>query len=284
MVNEVNQAHAVRKPLLESLQKELDRTVISFFTSFTYPVMISDSDAAMLEEVLLNTRTGRGITLILNSPGGDGLTAERIINIFRSYSNNNFEVVIPHMAKSAATMICFGTKRLIMSDTSELGPIDPQVIISERKDSKLISAHCIVKSYRDLFDKAVNSKTGRIEPYLQQLQGYNASEIERLMEMQRLSESIAINSLASGMMKNKKEKLIKKKISPFLDPEYTRSHGRPIYWKLAKKSGIFVKHIRNNSSLWKKIWEIYIRTDYFVNTQASKVIESATDSFVVGRG
>lgn len=282
LLNEVNQDHTIRKPLLQSLQQELGRTVITFFTSFLFPSTILDNDAAMLEEVLLNTRMSKGITLILNSLGGDGLAAERIINVFRSYSKNNFEVIVPHMAKSAATMICLGSKRIIMSDTSELGPIDPQVITGEGSRAKLLPAHCIIESYKDLFEKAIRTEKGRIEPYLQQLQSYNASEIKALIDQQKLSESIAINSLSSGMMKNKKDDAITKKITPFLDPEFTRSHGRPIYWKLAKKCGIVVKHIRNNSSLWKKIWEIYTRTDYFVSHKASKIIESATDSYVVG--
>ena len=49
---------------------------------------------------------------------------------------------------------------------------------------------------------------------------------------------------------------------------------------MAKKCGIIVKHIRNNSTLWKRIWEIYIRTDHYVNAKASKVIESVTDSYM----
>ncbi len=279
---EVHQDHSIRKPFLLSLQKALGRTVITFFTSFHYPATIDDSDAAMLEEVLLNTRVGKGISLVLNSPGGDGLAAERIINIIRSFSRNNFEVIIPHMAKSAATMISLGAKNVVMSDTSELGPIDPQVIIREGSSAKLIPAHCIIRSYKDLFEKAISTEKGRIEPYLQQLQSYNASEIERLTDMQKLSESIAINTLATGMLGGKDEEYIREKIKIFLVPDFTRSHGRPIHWRLAKKCGIIVKHVRNNSSLWKKIWEIYIRTDYFVTHKASKVIESVTDSYVAG--
>lgn len=279
---EVHQDHAIRKPLLLSLQKDLGRTVITFFTSFHYPATIDDSDAAMLEEVLLNTRVGKGISLILNSPGGDGLAAERIINIIRSFSRNNFEVIVPHMAKSAATMVCLGAKNVVMSDTSELGPIDPQVIIREANTAKLIPAHCIIKSYKDLFEKAIRTEKGRIEPYLQQLQSYNASDIERLIDLQKLSESIAINTLSTGMLKGKDENYIREKIKIFLDPDFTRSHGRPIHWQLAKKCGIIIKHVRNNSSIWKKIWDIYIRTDYFVNHKASKVIESVADSYVAG--
>jgi hypothetical protein len=40
---------------------------------------------------------------------------------------HQFEVIVPHMAKSAATLICFGASCIHMGPTAELGPVDPQV-------------------------------------------------------------------------------------------------------------------------------------------------------------
>jgi ClpP class serine protease len=145
--------------------------VLAFFTSFFCPVVIQDNDADMIEEVLRNTdMDGRELVLLLNSPGGDGLAAERIVNICRSYSSGSFSVVVPKMAKSAATMICFGAKSILMSQTSELGPVDPQVPI--RDDSGKVvdyqAAHEVIEAYNDLMRKA-NTTQGKVEPYLQQL-------------------------------------------------------------------------------------------------------------------
>ena len=102
---------------------------MSFFTSFAFPVGIADEDADMLEDVL---RAALGqedeLVLMINSPGGDLLAAERIVNICRSHSaNGQYAVIVPKMAKSAATMISLGAREIMMSQTSELGPIDPQI-------------------------------------------------------------------------------------------------------------------------------------------------------------
>ena len=77
----------------------------------------------MLESVLEVEHTSGRLVLIVNSPGGQALAAERIVNVCRAYSAGDFEVVVPHMAKSAATMICFGANRIHMSKTAQLGPV-----------------------------------------------------------------------------------------------------------------------------------------------------------------
>ena len=72
-----------------------------YFTSFRGQGQIDDSDAEMLESVLNAEHDGGPLLLVVNSPGGQALAAERIVNICRSYSDDRFEVLVPHMAKSA---------------------------------------------------------------------------------------------------------------------------------------------------------------------------------------
>ncbi len=52
VMTEQNQSHETRKRLFVELEKELKRPVVSFFTSFRFPVTIEDTDADMLEGVL----------------------------------------------------------------------------------------------------------------------------------------------------------------------------------------------------------------------------------------
>jgi ClpP class serine protease len=140
---EVNQTHELRKPLLEKLQKLREgRAIVSFFIGFQSNVPLMQSDADMIEEVLCNTDTSRGLTLILDAPGGDGLAAERIIRACRSYTKKDFEAIVPARAKSAATMVCLGADRILMGKTSELGPIDPQVPMKLHGDRvEWVAAH-----------------------------------------------------------------------------------------------------------------------------------------------
>lgn len=122
VLEEVNQGHSIRKNLYAQLENALNSEtksryrVVSFFTSFTFPVLLNDQDADMLEEVLQNSdMKDRQLMLLLNSPGGDALVAERIITICRNYGKNDFSVIVPKMAKSAGTMVCLGAKEIGMS-------------------------------------------------------------------------------------------------------------------------------------------------------------------------
>ena len=197
VLDEVLQSHPVRSDLYKKLEDALgeETRVISLFTSFIFPVLLQDPDADMLEEILQNSDlSGKKLTLLLNSPGGEALPAERIVNICRSYSKGNrFTVIIPKMAKSAATMVCFGADKIIMSRTSELGPIDPQIPLMNENGqiTKYQPAHEILESYEALFKQATKTE-GRIEPFLQQLARFDARDIRAIESAQGLSESIAI--------------------------------------------------------------------------------------------
>ena len=74
------QGHETRRKLYEDLEIKIGMPVISFFTSFVYPVSIEDSDVDMLQGIFQKTDLSAGLTLFLSSPGGNALAAERIIN------------------------------------------------------------------------------------------------------------------------------------------------------------------------------------------------------------
>ncbi len=278
VMQEVHQHHSSRKELYNDIGKLLGKDkffVAAFFTSFVFDVQLQNADVDMVEEVLQNVDLdGKHLVLILNCPGGDGLAAERLINVCRSYSTDGYTVLVPKQAKSAATMICLGAKRIIMSQTSELGPIDPQIFAG----SKWYAAHEIIEAYKELIDKAVSSK-GRIDPFLQQLQRMDATQIRWIKSAQELSENIAIKTLSTGVMKGKTETAIRKKIKPFLDPTFTKSHGRPIYHDVATECGLDVQVEKLKGPLWEKVWELYIRLNMAVSTTASKIIETSGDHY-----
>lgn len=283
LLSETRQAHPIREPLYKQIEEQIEThlqikaRVVAFFTSFVWPVAIENTDADMIEEMLSNTEMeDRQLFLVLNSGGGDGLAAERIVNIFRTCGGGKFSVIVPKMAKSAATMICFGADRILLGPTSELGPIDPQ-IPKRDENGKVVdyqAAHEIIEAYEELLNKA-NTTRGRVEPYLQQLARFDARDIRRIKSSQNLAANIAVKALKSGMMSKASERDIRAKIKPFLDPKHSISHGRPIYHGVAKQAGLNVECFDFQCELWKSIWSLYIRLNYVVsNLESAKAIES----------
>ncbi|HEW78844.1 MAG TPA: hypothetical protein ENH34_02605 [Phycisphaerales bacterium] len=279
--DEISQGPSLRKDLIDKIEKQLNAKVILFFTSFNNEeAMITDNDAEMIENILSAEHNfGDKIALVLNSAGGLGLAAERIVNVCRSYSQGKFEAIVPHMAKSAATLICFGASCIRMSPTSELGPVDPQVpYLDDNGKEKWISAEEYVSSYDDLIKKATSGKTERIEALLQQLTRYDSRQIEQLKSAQALSGNISIKLLKSGMMSTLKESDIKRRINNFLLHKQTSSHGRMITMEEAKSCGLNVEKLELCSELWNLIWELYIRANWVVSSRARKLIETKETS------
>ena len=273
---EKQQELPTRQKLYRDIEKILDRTVVAYFTSFKRPVLIDDDDAGVLENVLQQTDLSKGLALLISSPGGYAVAAERIINVCRSYSSTkDYWAIIPCMAKSAATLICFGASKLIMSSTSELGCVDPQVFLEEKR----YSVHNLLSSYEDLFARAIQEK-GRLEPYLQQLERYDERLIPEFRSAVALSEDIAVNSLQTGMMKGLTRETIGENIAEFVTPVSTMSHDRPVFAGKAEDSKLKIDMQDPKGKLWLKIHELYFRLNHLVSTTAVKIVETKDQSFV----
>ncbi|MCY4340038.1 MAG: hypothetical protein OXE48_01495 [Gammaproteobacteria bacterium] len=272
---ETHQKHDTRRGLLVAIGRELDRPVVAFFTSFRFPVALDDQDVQMLEDLLRTLDLSKGLAVMVSSPGGSGLAAERIIRVLRSYSGTGeYWAIVPGQAKSAATMICLGASRILMGPAAELGPIDPQQIVR----GKFVSVHHVIDSYHKLFQGAAQSD-GNLEPYLQQLSNYEASEISHLEAERDLAADMAVRCLQSGMMVGADAADIKRKMQIFLQPQATKSHARPIYHDEAKRCGLNVEVCDSRSDLWNNVYGFSVRASEYVGRHAAKAIETAEAAF-----
>ena len=275
--NEVGQTHDLRAGLIKKAERHFGARIFTYFASFShFDAQLIDADAEMLENLLSIEHDGGRLMLVINSPGGQALAAERMVNVCRAYSQNQFEVIVPHMAKSAATMVCFGASKIHMSRTAELGPVDPQVAYKDDAGQyHWISADEYVRSYENLIS-AATSVSGRIDAYIQQLARYDAREIERLRSQQDLSADISVKLLQNMMMNGKTADEIRQKIAPFLKQKEKGEHGRMIGLDEAKACGIEIQEIALGAEPWRWIWELYVRSSWVVETGIVAVIESAT--------
>lgn len=273
-----------RTAAIKAVEKDLSgRTLVTFFTSFNHVVEIDNDDCDMLQSVLQHIDCKNGLALMIDSPGGNGLAAELIVNTCRAYSGTgDYWAIVPGSAKSAASIICMGASKILMADTSQLGPVDPQIIRREGNSWRQYSAYNLVSTYDKLFADATKTK-GNLEPFLQQLQAFDVRDINHYRDMIRLSEDIAVKILKSGMMAKKSKAQIRKSIQLFLDPKMgTISHSRSINRAEAEACGLQLEKLDVRSKRWQAIYELYARTQDFVNGRyASKCVESTDEVFTV---
>jgi ClpP class serine protease len=283
-LDEMGQSFPMRKQALKNITKSFEnRYIISFYTSFRYGGSIEENDFEMLRTILVSSNTikNRKILFIINSPGGNPLAAEKIIKLLSEYSDNDFWVLIPGTAKSAATLICFGSSKIILSPISELGPIDLQI---DRGNGILMPTYTIVEAYDKLMEKGINLEEGQnIAPILQQLQSFDPSEIEQFRRINELSSDIAVKVLKHCMMRKVNQREVKKVINIFTDPEKSKTHGRPIFGsdieRVDKNRYFNIECVKTTDKIWQNITEYHMRmVAHMRGNQIVKVIESEEDS------
>lgn len=302
ILREYDIASSQREKRLDLL-KEIEKTgssatkrvgVISFIADETgLHSHISPRDIPAFGSALLCVGQVNTLRIILNSPGGDGNTAEKIVDMCRNYCKK-MELIIPNMAKSAATIVALGSDEIIMGYCSEIGPIDAQVPIVIDGIPRFISAQSFINAKQSLikeFEEA-SSQNKDTKAILQQIASLNIPFTEQCKKYMEFSRDIVKKFLEKYMFKKYKNNrsLLTQKIDEVLkhlsSTETFIVHGRMINGQMAKsKLGLNVKQLGKDDIYWKKIWEYYVRADIGLGgrmgvPRASKMIETKTETLL----
>jgi hypothetical protein len=117
-----------RQALINDIETMRGSKVITYFTSSRPPLRIG-IDVPDLREIydhLLKIGNSEKIDLYIYSLGGAGNVPWPLSNMIREFTDN-FNVLVPSLAFSAATAIALGANSIIMGKKGILGPIDPSV-------------------------------------------------------------------------------------------------------------------------------------------------------------
>ncbi|MFA5413251.1 MAG: hypothetical protein WC348_01795 [Patescibacteria group bacterium] len=124
----------------EDLIKEFERSLNEFkkkVDCFIYPLIIpplNSIDEDVLFEVFPDLKKigkQKRLHVLLYSYGGDAHTAFHIGRLLQDYATEELYIYILREAKSAATLLASSADKIIFSEISELGPMDPQIKDSE---------------------------------------------------------------------------------------------------------------------------------------------------------
>ena len=137
------------KEAVEELEKIRNSTVISYLADSR---ALFDHDDCLVLDDNLSQLTNGGQTkipkldLLIQSAGGILEAAYKFYRICKNYSEE-FNVIVPLSAKSAATTICLGAKEIVMTSISELGPVDP--IVQHPQNPNIRIPARAIKEYMD---------------------------------------------------------------------------------------------------------------------------------------
>ncbi|WP_158614324.1 hypothetical protein [Frondihabitans sp. PhB188] len=265
-----------RQALIREIEKETGATLICYVADDDQQV--DRFDTLSVVDLLHNIPPGTAIDVLLQSPGGDIDAAEKLIMLVRKkVGNAHLRVIVPDYAKSAGTLIALGADEVVMSDTSELGAIDPQVLLPDSNGhNSLLSA----QSYLDAY--ATHSARLREEPHdpvaRLMLSKMEPATVRKLERMTTRSKSIAADLLFQGMLRNKAA--AEQAAKDLSDTQKWQSHGQMISHESAAGLGLTVAYLRPEDSLWVKIWRLYCLQKFEV-VGGKKLFESAYASLEI---
>jgi Serine dehydrogenase proteinase len=117
------------------------------------------------------SKARQNVFLLLVTPGGDPDSAYRIARYLQDHYNK-FTVFVTGYCKSAGTLCVLGANEIVMSDVSELGPLDVQLY---KKDEigELSSGLVAIETLNVLQERAIKM----IEDYFLQIEGKSGGQI-----------------------------------------------------------------------------------------------------------
>ena len=106
-----------------------------------------DSLSVRLASIELLEKNISELDVILHTPGGHIESAYKIVKLLRKHAKK-VNIIIPSFAKSAGTLICLAGESLVLTTSSELGPLDVQ--IAEHQEGDVATYKSALNGYKSL--------------------------------------------------------------------------------------------------------------------------------------
>lgn len=231
--------------VITQLQKTYNATLITYVSEDC----LSYSHIPDFYRCLSAISRPKRLALYLSSCGGDIDAAYKIVSLCRE-SCEHFSVIIPFMAKSAATLIALGADEIIMGPAGELGPLDPQLSI--KNWSRTISAG-VWSDYLTFVETNCQSDLSREIALNSAVKSFDPWSIGNCQRLINAAKQYSFNLALRGAMRGKPDEKVWEVVDFFTD--VISSHSYVIDRRQAKALGLNVVFTNDQES--SLIWELF---------------------------
>jgi hypothetical protein len=200
--------------------------------------------------------------------------AEKLIYMIRQRVKG-FRVIVAERAKSAGTLMALAADEILMSSTSELGPIDPQITLSTAEGRPIHRPAASFLDGLELIKQDVIQNHGKINPaYFPLLSQLDPALLDFCVKAIKRSEQFAVKWLKNAMLKGNTRQAVKiaKRLT---NVARYRSHGIVIDADEAKSMGLKIKFVPPDDDLWRKLWSLHLAYQIEVSLfRTDKIIET----------
>lgn len=207
------------------------------------------------EELVYEADPQQDLHLILDSAGGDGETAVRLVRSAQSRCRE-LTVIVPDQAKSAATLLTMGAGRILMGPTSDLGPVDPVFRLEET--GELVSAKDIIAAV-EAAERAVQERPETYPIHASLLENVTALMVQRARSAMARTDQVALQALRSNpeRTRDKAEALWEKLKDPLaIEPA---DHSAVFDAGDAIDAGLPVERLDPAGQQWQTIWRLWTK-------------------------
>lgn len=271
----LNQPRYDRQSLIRSYEEELGCRLVVMIDSI-FPESIT-----LFEELVHDADHRQDLHLMLNSPGGDGETAVRLVRSAQSRCRE-LTVIVPDQAKSAGTLLAMGAHHILMGPVSDLGPVDPQLRIAGERGARLVAA----KDLLNAFENAQRAVEERPETY--PLHASLLADIDAVMLQFARSALARTDELVEEALRSNPDRDALQ-VSALKDAlkepliERPSSHAAVFGARDGKQAGLPVMECSPASRQWQLIWRLWTKYFTLVN-QGAAIYESSWTSQVLQAG
>jgi hypothetical protein len=207
------------------------------------------------EELLHGADPDRDLHLLLDSPGGDGETAVRLVRSAQARCRE-LTVIVPNQAKSAGTILVIGAHHILMGPTSDLGPVDPQ--FPDRERGGLFSAKDLIASV-DQAEAAIARNPDSYPLHVSLLADVTAVMVQQARSALARSTDLVKEALSSNPdRKDEDVERIAAGLQEILI-DLPREHGAVFGAADAEKAGLPVRNADLGSEQWQIIWRLWAK-------------------------
>lgn len=234
---------------------------------------IAASSVMPLEQLLLLAGSTADLHLMLNTLGGDGEAAIRMVRQVQLRCER-LTVLVPNRAKSAGTLLTLGAHRIIMGPTSDLGPIDPQIWIDAVQDRR--AAKTVVAAFLHAEQSAVTARAVA-EFHASSLANGTATDAQMARDALAHSAAQLRQSLASNPSRDEAEveRLAQQLRGVLIDRP--RAHSAVISASDIQSLGLPVEQLSESSDQWRRIWQLWL---HYLAVPETRIYESADASYL----
>ena len=268
-----------RQEIIRQIQARTGHSLICYVSGSRRSV--DEDDTMPFVDLLHNVPPGQGLGLLLHTGGGSIDAAEKLIRMLRSkVAEAELHIIVPEFAKSAGTLMVLGADRVVMSDMSELGPIDPQMIFADGSGLRRWQS---VQNYLDAYEKHTNTlreQPGNVAARIM-LGKLDPATVKLCQAVKERAEQCAGDLLRRGMFRKGGNWTLT--VSELLATNRWLSHSQMISWEDAQHPdtiGLVVEYLDQHTDLWQEYWRLYCLQRLAVSDQ-QKLYESDRASLVI---